>query len=183
MNPCHLAILCFHTLSHFFALAESSILLLSTDSALFGKKHGGVGEGCILWGGRSTASPVTRHESRFTIRCIIPPREHPPQRSRMSRHRLPHRKRNHHSRILSALLKRPRQRLQPEIESRSGHESRRIRRPPGPPFSRCAIFGPFRQRFGQPRHEVRTPPPGSFQHLSPRNRHPLRFVAARPANS
>src|SRR6266478_92868 len=109
MNPCHLAILCFHTLSHFFALAESSILLLSSDSALFGKKHGGVGERCILWGGRSTASPVTRHESRFTIRCIIPSREHPPERSRMPRPGLPHRKRNHHSRILPALPQRPRQ--------------------------------------------------------------------------
>src|SRR5438876_2927237 len=58
-------------------------------------------------------------------RCIIPPREHPPERSRMSRPGLPHRERNHHSRILSALPQRPPERLQPEIESRSGHYSRR----------------------------------------------------------
>src|SRR6266481_513415 len=115
--------------------------------------------------------------------CIIPPREHPAQRNRVPRPRLPHRKRNHHSRILSALPERPPQRLQPEIESRSRHESRRSRRPPGPAFSRWTIPGPLRQRLGQPRHQVRTPPPGSFQFLSPRNRYPLRFAVAWPANS
>src|SRR5437660_1163597 len=49
----------------------------------------------------------------------------------MPRPGLSHRKRNHDTRILSALPQRPRQRLQPEIESRSRHESRRTRRPSG----------------------------------------------------
>src|SRR6266481_6438110 len=39
--------------------------------------------------------------------CIIPPREHPAQRNRVPRPLLPNRKRNHHSRILSALSERP----------------------------------------------------------------------------
>src|SRR5713226_7195393 len=126
--------------------------------------------------------PVTSHESPVTNRCIIPPREHPSERSRMPGPGLPHRKRNHHSRILSALPERPRQRLQPEIEPRSGHESRRSRRPPGPAFHGRAIPGPFRQRLGQPRHQVRAPLPGSLQLLSSRNCHSLRLIAARPAD-
>src|SRR5260370_1337965 len=75
------------------------------------------------------------HESPVTIRCIIPPREHPSERSRMPGPGLPHRKRNHHSRILSTCPERPRQRLQPEIEPRSDHDARRSRRPPSPSFS------------------------------------------------
>src|SRR6266704_1240809 len=121
--------------------------------------------------------------SGFSNRCIISLREHPPQRSRMPRPGLSHRKRNHHSRILPALPERSYQCLQPEIESRSRHESRRSRRPPGLAFSGRTILGPFRQRLGQPRHQIRTPPPGSFQLLSPRNCHSLRFVVARSANA
>jgi len=45
---------------------------------------------------------ATRHQPPVTKRCIIPSREHPPERSRMPRPGLPHRKRNHHARILSA---------------------------------------------------------------------------------
>src|SRR5713226_4509840 len=116
-------------------------------------------------------------------RCIIPPREHPAERSRMPGPRLPHREGNHHSRILSAFSERPGQRLQPEIEPRSGHESGRSRRPSGLAFSGRAIPGSLRQRLGQPRHQVRTSPPGSFQLLSSRNRHSLRFVAPWTANS
>src|SRR5437879_8103133 len=48
--------------------------------------------------------------------------------SRMPGSGFPHRKRNHHSRILSAFVERPRQRLQPEIESRSRHEPGRDRK-------------------------------------------------------
>src|SRR5882762_7108542 len=78
---------------------------------------------------------------------------------------------------------RPRQRLQSEIEPRSGHESRRSRRPPGFAFPRRAIPRPLRQRLGQPRHQVRASAPGDIQFLSSRGRHSLRLVAARTANS
>src|SRR5260370_10505912 len=121
--------------------------------------------------------------SELTNRCIIPPRERPPQRSRMPRPGLSHRKRNHHSRILPALLERSLQRLHPAAESRSGHASRRGRRPPGLAFSGRTILGPFRQRLGQPRHQVPTPPPGSFHLLPPRDRNPLRFPASRRPES
>src|SRR5712664_731889 len=127
--------------------------------------------------------PVTSHESPVTNRCIISPREHPAERSRMPRPGLPHRKGNHYCRILPTLPERPGQRLQSEVESRSGHESRRSRCPASPAFSRRPIPGPLRQRFGQPCHQVRTPPPGSFQLLSPRNCHSLRLIAARSPNS
>src|SRR5216684_259792 len=40
-------------------------------------------------------------------RCIIPPSEHPAERSRMPGPRLPHREGNHHSRILSAFSEHP----------------------------------------------------------------------------
>src|SRR5216684_491096 len=42
------------------------------------------------------------HPLGFANRCMISPREHASERSRMPRPRLPHRKGNHHSRILSA---------------------------------------------------------------------------------
>jgi hypothetical protein len=103
-----------------------------------------------------TSPPLTatRHQPPVTKRCIIPSREHPPERSRMSRPGLSHRKRNHHARILSAFAERPRQRLQPEIESRSCHEPGRNCRPPGLAFAGWTISSPLCQRCGQPRHQV-----------------------------
>src|ERR1700694_3253881 len=60
----------------------------------------------------STFPPVTSHDSPVANRCIISPREHPPERSRMPRPALSYRKRDHHFRILSTFAERPRQRLQ-----------------------------------------------------------------------
>src|SRR5882724_4748327 len=91
-------------------------------------------------------SPACPEPLGATNRCIIPPREHPPERNRMPRPGLPRRKRNHHSRILPALLERSRQCLQPEIEPRTRHESGRVCRPPGAPFFGRAIPRPLRQR-------------------------------------
>src|SRR6266481_8853112 len=108
-------------------------------------------------------SPACPEPLGGTNRCIIPPREHPPERNRMPRPGLPRRKRNHHSRILPALLERSRQCLQPEIEPGTRHESGRVRRPPGAPFFERTIPRPLRQRRGQPRHQVRAPPAGSLQ--------------------
>src|SRR4029077_10377660 len=133
---------------------------------------------CVLY-----LAVATSLQSPVINRCIIPPREHPTERTRMPSPRLPHRKGNHYSRILSTFPERPRQRLQPEVEPRSAHESRRSRRPPGPAFPGRPIPGPLRQRLGQPRHQIRTSSPGSLQLLSSRNCHSLRFIAPRPANS
>src|SRR6267154_1878418 len=75
------------------------------------------------------------HPLGFANRCIIPLREHPLERNRVPGPGRPYRKRDHHSRILSAFPERPGQRLQSEIEPRPGHESRRSRRPPSLAFS------------------------------------------------
>src|SRR5882672_8464975 len=141
---------------------------------------GGVG---VFFPFRNSSLATHHSPLSFTVRCIIPPREYPAERNGVSRPRLLDRKRNHHPRILSPFPERSSQRLQPEIKPRSRHESRRSRRPPGPSFPGRTVPGPLRQRFGQPRHQVRTPSPGSFQLLSPRNRHPVRVVAARPADT
>jgi len=121
-------------------------------------------------GGRlSTSTQVTSHRSPaghehpgVTDRCIIPLRVHPFKRNRMPRPGLPRRERDHHSRILPALLKRPRQCLQPEIQPRTRHEPRRSGHPASAAFSGRAIPRPLRQCRGQPRHQIRTPPPGDL---------------------
>src|SRR5260370_854689 len=168
-------------------IARPSALIARSSSGLF-QQHNCGGGGTLIpyfitsYFLTSLLFPVTSHNSPVTNRCIISPREHPPERSRMPGPGLPHRKRNHHPRILSAFPERPGQRLQSEIEPRSGHESRRSHRPPSPAFAGRTIPGPLRQRLGQPRHHVRAPPPATLHLLPPRHSHPLRPIAARPAD-
>src|SRR6266480_1082509 len=52
---------------------------------------------CIPYFLASLPLPVSSHQSPAPKRCIIPPCEHPAERSRMPRSGLPHRKRDHHS--------------------------------------------------------------------------------------
>src|SRR5260370_6779380 len=113
-------------------IARPSALIARSSSELF-QQHTCGGGGTLIPYFITSLLPYlaasSSHESLVTIRSIIPPREHPSERSRMPGPGLPHRKRNHHSRILSTCPERPRQRLQPEIEPRSDHDARRSTRP------------------------------------------------------
>ena len=116
-------VLCFHTIAHSFALScahenansfvfkrfrtlrqktqpPGGILLTSHSPAqrLCGNPSFTGPPACPEHERRvSASSPVTGHESPVANRCIIPPREHPPDCRRVPRTGLPSRKRNHHS--------------------------------------------------------------------------------------